>query len=404
MDLGASKTTYEYNENGVLVAKELEGDGEVTGEAKGVALDFASVSAQMRSDLYTGEIVELPDTEETPDVPETPEVDTVVKPTLDPKYASLSFEDEILYNIYFNASDLDDVVEMGLVTFGSQLTDGTIAYAVDVIPGYITDGEMYMVGTNGIAAKNMGDEVWFKVYAKLSDGSYVYSGMNSYSAVKYANTILGRTSSSAEMKALVVAMLNYGAEAQQFFGYKTDSLMNASLTAEQQALNGAYDETMVADLVSVDESKAVNFVYTDSAFTSRYPSVSFDGAFSINFYFTAANAPDNGMTFYYWDLETYNSVDELTADNATGTMEMSIAGTNKYYGVVDGIAAKEMDETVFVAGVYEVDGVEYTTGIIAYSLGKYCQTVAAKDTSDQQSFAQATAVYGYYAKTYFEGL
>ena len=410
VDLGASKTSYQYNDQGYIVEVKngtAEGSGEVSGENKSVALDFASVSAQMRSDIYTGEIVELPEAPEapeTPDVPETPEVDTVVKPTLDPKHASLSFEDEILYNIYYAASDLDDVVEMGLVTFGSQLTNGTIADAADVIPGYITDGEMYMVSTNGIAAKNMGDEVYFKVYAKLSDGSYVYSGMNSYSAVKYANTILGRTSSSADMKALVVAMLNYGAEAQQFFGYRTDSLMNASLTAQQQALNAAYDESMVADLVSVDQSKAVNFVYTASAFTDRYPSVSFDGAFSINFYFTAANAPDDGMTFYYWDLETYDSVDELTADNATGTMEMILAGTNKYYGVVDGIAAKEMDETVFVAGVYEIDGVEYTTGIIAYSLGQYCQTIAAKDSSDQQSFAQATAVYGYYAKTYFEGL
>ncbi|MBQ7345689.1 MAG: hypothetical protein IJW45_06480, partial [Oscillospiraceae bacterium] len=114
--------------------------------------------------------------------------------------------------------------------------------------------------------------------------------------------------------------------------------------------------------------------------------------------------PDDGMTFYYWDAETYNSVDALTKDNATAAMDMTLAGTNSYYGVVEGIAAKEMDETVFVAGVYEVDGVEYTTGIIAYSLGKYCETVAAKDTSDQQAFAQATAVYGYYAKEYFANL
>ena len=330
--------------------------------------------------------------------------DAVVQPTLALRYGTVSFESEIMYNIYYDATDLDSVVEMGLVTFDAQLTDGTIDDAVDVFPGYTTDGTLFMVATEGIAAKNMADQMWFKIYAKLTDGSYVYSDMDYYSAVRYATSILGRASSSSHMKALVVAMLDYGAEAQLFFGHDTDALANASLTAEQLALNIAYDDAMVADVVGCDDDKAANFVYTEPAFTSRYPSVSFDGAFSINFYFTAADVPDDGMTFYYWDMETYDSVDVLTPENASGTMGMTLAGTNTYYGMVDGIAAKEMDETVFVAGVYTVDGVEYTTGIIAYSLGKYCQTIAAKDTSDQQAFAQATAVYGYYAKEYFANL
>ena len=293
---------------------------------------------------------------------------------------------------------------MGMITFDSQLTDGTIEDAVEVYSDYSTDGSVYMVATEGIAAKNMADQMWFKIYAKLSDGSYVYTTVNYYSAVRYATSILNRTSSSSYSKALVVAMLNYGAEAQLYFGHNTDNLANAGLTDAQKALNAAYDESMVDAVVTPTTSKAANFVYTASAFTNRYPSVSFDGAFSINFYFAARQAPDNGMTFYYWDQETYDSVSALTKDNATETTDMTMAGTNSYYGVVDSIAAKEMDETVFVAGVYEVDGVEYTTGIIAYSLGKYCETIAAKDTSDQQAFAQATAVYGYYAKEYFANL
>ena len=330
--------------------------------------------------------------------------ETVVQPTLSLSYGSVSFESEILYNIYFNASDLDSVVEMGMIIFDSQLIDGTIDDAVKVYSNYSTDGTLYMVATDGIAAKRMADQMWFKIYAKLSDGSYVYTSVNYYSAVRYATSILERDSSSDYMKALVVAMLNYGAEAQLYFGHNTDALANASLTDEQKALNVAYDESLVADVVTADAVKSANFVYTESAFTTRYPSVSFDSAFSINFYFASSSTPDDGMTFYYWDIETYDSVEVLTKDNATGTMEMTLAGSNTYYGVVEGIAAKEMDETVFVAGVYEVDGVEYTTGIIAYSLGKYCEGIAAKETSDQRFLAQATAVYGYYAKEYFSNL
>ena len=328
-----------------------------------------------------------------------------MSPVIGLEYATLSFESEIRYNIYFTTANMTVAQEdMGLLLFDGEMPDGTVEDAAQVISGVVAGEDMFMAATPGIPAKNMGDTVYFKVYALLEDGSYVYSELQHYDAVSYAQTILGRETSSPRMKALVVAMLNYGAQAQLYFGYRTDALMNASLTEEQLALVEAYDEAMVADVVSVDGAKSANFVYDESAFTNRYPSVSFDGAFSINFYFASSGVPDDGMTFYYWDLETYDSVDVLSKDNATETMDMLLAGTNKYYGVVKGIVAKEIDETVFVVGVYEVDGVEYTTGILTYSLGKYCQTIAAKDTSAQQAFAQATAVYGYYAKEYFANL
>ena len=91
-------------------------------------------------------------------------------------------------------------------------------------------------------------------------------------------------------------------------------------------------------------------------------------------------------------------------NSATGTMDMVEGENYQFWGQVPNIAAKQVDETVFVAGVYELDGVTYTTGILAYSLGKYCQKIAADDTSDQQAFSAATAVYGYYAKEYFANL
>ncbi|MBQ7346093.1 MAG: hypothetical protein IJW45_08555, partial [Oscillospiraceae bacterium] len=84
---------------------------------------------------------------------------TVVQPTLKLNYGTVSFESEIMYNIYFNASNLDDVVEMGMITFDSQLTDGTIADAVKVYSDYSTDGTLYMVATEGISAKYIGDQM-----------------------------------------------------------------------------------------------------------------------------------------------------------------------------------------------------------------------------------------------------
>ena len=324
-------------------------------------------------------------------------------PQLTLDHPSLSFEGEILYNFYFTAGDLSDVVEIGLLTFDSKLTDGTIADAVNVYPGYTGTDGMYMVQTDGISAKNLGDAVYVKIYAKMINGSYVYSGVAGYNAVTYAKSIL-KNSSNNYMKRLVISMLNYGTEAQYFFQHRVDSPMNSFVTEEQQAQLLDYDASMMQGVVSVDSAKAGNLQYNGSSFAKRSPSVSFDGAFAINYYFTTANVPDGEVKLYYWTLEDYNKATKLSPKNATGSMSMTNVMGNQYWGQVGGIAAKELDETVFVLGVYAYQGITYTTGVLNYHVGKYCTTLAAKDTSEQQDLAKATAVYGYYAKEYFSNI
>ncbi len=330
---------------------------------------------------------------------------SVIVPTLNLDHPSLSFEGEIMYNLYFTADDLTSVVEMGLISFNEKLESGTIENADNIYPGYITAGSLYMGQSEGVPARYLGDAVYFKAYAKLSDGSYVYSGMAGYNAAVYAKSILNN-STNDYMKRLVVAMINYGAEAQGYFCGKEGvefTPMNDFLTADQQAMISAYDASMVADLISVDASKATLFTYNTGDFAKRSNSVSFDGAFAINYYFTAKGTPDNGMKFYYWNTADYEAADVLAPENATGTMDMVAGSDNQYWGQISGIAAKEVDQTYFVAGVYELDGVTYTTGILAYSLGKYCARLAA-GTTEQQALSAATAVYGYYAKEYFANI
>ena len=321
---------------------------------------------------------------------------TVVKPTITLSYPTLSFEDQIQYNVYFTATNTQDVVAMGLVIFDSKLTDGTIADAVDVIGGYVASGNNYMVQTRGIPAKNLGDAVYFKVCAKLTDGSYVYSDVAGYNAVAYAKTVLSSSTASREAKSLMVAMLNYGAASQEFFGYKTDNLMNAFLSPAGKALVSDYDASMVDPVIQADSAHGGHFVMNKTAFTNIYPTVSFEGAFSINYYLVNGLTPDSGITFCYWDSETYNSVDKLTTANATGVLKMEQDG-DRWYASVEGIAAKDMDKTIYIAAIYKSGGTAYTTSVIAYSLGKYCATIAAKG----DAFGAATAVYGYYAKAYF---
>jgi len=322
--------------------------------------------------------------------------ESVTLPTISLKYPTLAFEDEILYNLYFTVDDLSGITQMGLLTFAERNHEGTVADALEVISGYVTNADgSFTAQSQGIPAKMLGDTMFFKVYAQLADGSYIYSEVVGYHAVAYANTVLGGESSD-KAKALVVSMLNYGAAAQAYFNYKTDTLMNSGLTEEQQALVEAYSDAMVSAVTQPSESKMGSFV-NNGGYTDIHPTVSFEGAFSINYYFTPKYTPAGGtVSFYYWDADTYRKLGVLTTGNATGMVKLS-ADSGTCIGTVADIAAKQIDQPFYVAAVYSFDGTAYYSNVIGYSLGAYCKNIA----QNGNAFGAATAVYGYYAKAYF---
>ena len=324
-----------------------------------------------------------------------------VKPTLTLKYPTVAFEDEVILNVYFDAADLQDTVEMGLLTFTAQPETVSADTAATVTPGYSFSEteQLYLVTSNGIAAKDLGDTIYLTVYAKLSDGSYVYTPVASYSPQTYAYNLL--ETGSEEMQSMVVSMLNYGAAAQSYFGSE-EALVNGKLTETQLAMAESYRSDMMSPVVAVDEQKTEAFTKT-GGFTTGYPTVSFEGAFSINYYFTPANTVASDVQLYYWTADDYSAAEALTAENASGilTMEAPIARTaTGYQAAVENIAAKDLDDTVYVACVYSDGTTQYCSGVLAYSIGAYCSAQAAK-TGTLADLAAATAVYGYYAKQLF---
>lgn len=324
------------------------------------------------------------------------------EPAIIPQYPALSFEEEVQYHVFYTLQNLDGVAmeDMGLITFETENKAGTVSDATDVIPGAVQNGDQYIVHTNGISAKKLGDTLYFKVYAKLADGSYVYSDLYNYSAKTYAMNQLKGTNTA--VKPLVVAMLNYGAAAQQYFGYKTNSLMNADLTADQQSLVQKYDAGMASAIVPVTGNQTGAFV-ANGGFTRMRPSVTFGGAFSINYFFTPAYVPEGEITMYYWDAATLSTIEEMTTANALGSKTMSLTDGGEYFAAYTDIAAKEIGDTVYVAAVYEANGVTYCTGVLPYSLSLYCKRFAENDTSPAQDLAAATMVYGHYAQKFFRG-
>jgi hypothetical protein len=197
----------------------------------------------------------------------------------------------------------------------------------------------------------------------------------------------------------MVAMLNYGAAAQTFFNYNVNSLANADLTAAHKACVKSYSASMVNAVDTVNSNKVGIFTNT-GGFARKYPTISFEGAFSINYYFTPSTNFTGTMRMYYWNEADYNKATKLTSSNATGCIIMENDGSGVYQAAVQGIAAKDLDGTIFIAAGYSLNGTAYCTGVLAYSIGSYCVS-QANYASDLQPLAQATAVYGYYAANYF---
>ena len=91
---------------------------------------------------------------------------------------------------------------------------------------------VFQVTLPGVPAKELCEEI--TVTVRDSEGNEVITIVDSFA--KYAQRALASESVSDEAKTMIVDMLNYAAAAQEHFGYKTDKLVNAGLTDEQQAL------------------------------------------------------------------------------------------------------------------------------------------------------------------------
>jgi hypothetical protein len=96
----------------------------------------------------------------------------------------------------------------------------------------------------------------------------------------------------------------------------------------------------------------------------------------------------------------YNAVNVLTTVNATGSFKLEGTGTDQYRGDLEGIAAKNLSQAVYVAAIYSDGTTTWASGVLGYSIGAYCGSQAAKGGT-MADLAMATAVYGYHAKAYF---
>ena len=101
---------------------------------------------------------------------------------------------------------------------------------------YTVSGDYYVFDFTNIAPHQIGDTVYATLYATY-DGKEYASEVKEYGVSAYCYNMLGKytTDEYAELKTLLVDLLNYGAQSQIYMDYNTDKLVNEALTDEQIA-------------------------------------------------------------------------------------------------------------------------------------------------------------------------
>lgn len=150
---------------------------------------------------------------------------------------NLSLEDNIhiLYAVDFQNITTTD--ETGLLVWTTPQESYVYATANSVLSESVTlkkDAVTYLTFSyNKLSAKEMTDTVYASAYVKR-EGAYYYSAVEKYSILEYAYDKLGKTeseeTSDVNLKNLLNGMLSYGALAQTYFNYRTDSLANDAFT------------------------------------------------------------------------------------------------------------------------------------------------------------------------------
>lgn len=222
--------------------------------------------------------------------------------------------------------------------------------------------EGYYTFTVRVAAAQMTEEITLQFVSGVQEGA-----VHTYTVKGYADQVLSGDYDDAT-KALVTAMLSYGGKAQAYFGYNTDAMADADITAPAAA--------------EIPGSSGVALTGSVSGIRFYGATVLFESRTAIRYYFTVTG--DLGeYVFTDGDGNTYTPVQK-------GTL---------YYVEIAGINPQEMDSQ-FVIQVTKTGSEEALT--VSYGCLDYISRMYYKASSVQALKDLLQSLYDYHlaAKVY----
>ena len=136
--------------------------------------------------------------------------------------------------------------------------------------GYVDNdlGPYLVFDYKGLAAKQMTDVVYARAYVKVGNNEY-YSAPKKYSILQYAYNMMGKTSTASSDPKLITLlenMLDYGALAQKYTNYRTDSLATDEFF-QIKLSGGKLDDGFRQGLYKEGASVKITAPATDEDFT-----------------------------------------------------------------------------------------------------------------------------------------
>ncbi len=249
----------------------------------------------------------------------------------------------------------------------------------------VAEGENYGFYLEGVSAKQMNDTLTAHIYM-TKDGETYVSRTNEYSVATYAYNMLINNGASDSLKTVCVNLLRYGGEAQKYFGYRTDALVDEELTQEQklhlldtESLELVNRRALLNDLEAPTVSfKSASLVLTNKVVVRYVLNLaSYDGDMEeLSVRLSYVN--DDGETVYT-ELTTFEAIDETSG---------------RYAVECDTLAAKQM-RTLVTAAVYHGD--TQISRSVQYSIESY----AANAQGETAELCKAMMAYGDAANAFF---
>jgi len=285
----------------------------------------------------------------------------------------------------------------GLLVWKTSVTEEEAVYGFgtpdinELTPVVDSNGNVlrYLGATDGIAMSEYADELYFRVYLELPDGSYAYGPLQAYSVQAYCESRL-KSSSDAKLVNLCAAMLHFGAQAQVNFNHNTGDLANANILETHPA--EAFDSSLLTAV------EAVNTNIVASGNITNKKTLSLDGMIRVNYYFTPTGIDVANAELMFWE----GVAGELSEENVSYTVELANTPSG-YFGQSNGIPSKSYGDTIFCcAKITDTEGNVHYSDVIAYSVEAYASgRIANSSDAVLKELVKRMVIYGEYAKIYF---
>ncbi|MBP3391502.1 MAG: hypothetical protein J6L76_01780 [Clostridia bacterium] len=238
------------------------------------------------------------------------------------------------------------------------------------------EGACYTFALPGILPQDLGETISMALYA----GDVLLDSYENYSIKSYCMNMLNRTTDvDVELRALLVALLNYGSQAQTYFGSELTSLANSELTETQKNYLPVYN---------IGDASSVESLLTGTAnpdYVWKAATLSLQDWLQIRLRFTATDI-QNVRILLGGEIFTYEDFIE--------------AGNNTWFVYSSGIAAYAYNETITAMFVDALGNQIANTQMVHYSINTYVKYVNGLGTVAETELVKSIYSYGITAKAY----